>query len=163
MQLIIITLLGGAIVVDVAPSDPMRHVRELIFAKVGMPACDQRLIYAGRELDDDHTVADYSLPAEATIHLAGRLVWRGNLTVVVRTPEGAMVPVPMTCEGDVLGKWTNRDLVEAVAGVVGVAPHRQVLRVEGRRVDYQGPMSPLALAHLGVVDGTVVDLEVLPE
>jgi hypothetical protein len=67
------TLTGKAIALDVDTGDTIKVVKEKLETKEGYPASQQRLIYHGQQLDDDHTLADYKVQADDTLHLVMRL------------------------------------------------------------------------------------------
>ena len=127
MQIFVETFTGKTISLLVEAFDTIENVKSKIQDREGIPSDQQRLTYAGKQLEDGYSLSDYKIQNDCTLHLESYL--HSSMQIVVKPLHDKTITL------DVKTSDTIKDIKSKLLDREGFPPENQILVFAGKQLE----------------------------
>ena len=124
---IVVNIPGNSITLNVQASDTIENVKCKIQNKIHIPTSHQRLFFAGKQLENGHTLADYNVSQRSTLHMGSSLV--GGMKISLTLLSGKKITLAVN-DSD-----TVADVKAEIERQEGVPAHQHCLTSDGKELE----------------------------
>ncbi|XP_056845754.1 polyubiquitin-like [Raphanus sativus] len=127
MRIFVKFLTGKTIFLVVQGSSTIDFVKTIIQRKEGFPTDQQRLIFAGYQMEGDSTLADYNIQKDSSVHCVLRVT--ESIRIFIKT---------LTCKTialEVKNSDSVKNVKDRIKDIEGIYPHHQILIFAGQQLE----------------------------
>jgi ubiquitin C len=125
IQISITPLTGRTFALEVLASDTVKNIKRMVQNVEGIQSDQQRLIWAGKQLEDHHTLSDYNIQRESILHLVLRRV-----QIHVVQPQAGITTTLKVNASD-----TIENVKMKIQDKTGIPPSKQRLIFAGKQLE----------------------------
>ena len=144
MQIIVKTIQGNSITIEVIAEDTIENVKAKVFDKINHPIEQQILIYSGKQLENDKTISHYGIDRESTLHLVLKLI--GTINVTIRYLDNRIVQIK-----NIKASETISALKAKIQETENITPDQQRLIFGGKILENDKTISDCSIQNDSII------------
>ncbi|KAL4481456.1 hypothetical protein ABPG74_007545 [Tetrahymena malaccensis] len=153
IQIFVKTLTGKTFHLDFDSSDTIFNIKTMILKQQGIPQDQQRLIFAGKQLEDEKTLYESNIENKSTLHLVLRQ--KAGMLILVKNQSGKIIYLEVeACD-------TIENVKAKIQDKIQIRPYEQILYYAGRKLEDLRTLSDYNVQRNVTLDLVLVQKTVL--